>query len=246
VQCLRRLPTFDSMPDVSQPRDVSRPGPPHNPGVRELVANKRRFSSPTTRDDAKRGFRGWHEAGRLPHRDGPGLTQFLTFRLAGSFPREVRSEWEHLLDIEDDRERRIELEAYLDRGRGECYLRCPDIASLVETALTHFHEEHYHLLAWVIMSNHVHVLLKVGTVPMSEIVESWKKHTANKANRQLKRRGAFWSPGYFDTFMRDAAHECRTVRYIESNPTKAGLVIDPADWPWSSARFRDRYGGLTL
>src|SRR2546425_795648 len=60
-------------------------GLPHNPGVRDLVQGKRRFSSPPKREDAILGFRGWHERGYLPHRDEPGLTQFLTFRLADSF-----------------------------------------------------------------------------------------------------------------------------------------------------------------
>src|SRR5947209_3929124 len=53
-------------------------GPPHNPAVRELVANKRRWSSPPKREHAMLGFRGWHERGYLPHRDEPGLVQFVT------------------------------------------------------------------------------------------------------------------------------------------------------------------------
>jgi hypothetical protein len=46
--------------------------------------------------------------------------------------------------------------------------------------------------------------------------------------------------------MRDAEHEQKTVRYIENNPTKAKLVLDPKDRPWSSARFRDEFGVLRL
>jgi len=182
-------------------------------------------------------FRGWHQAGRLPHRDEPGLTQFVTFRLADSFPESLRSEWEHLWKIEDDCKRRTELEAYLDKGRGECHLRNSKIAVLVETALRLFHETRYELRAWVVMSNHVHTLFKVDAVPMSEIVESWKKHSAGKANRLLKRRGAFWAAGYFDTYMRDTEHERKSIRYIENNPTKAKLVLDPKEWPWSSFSF---------
>src|SRR5438094_523247 len=159
-----------------QPR---RSGPPHNPGVRELVEGKRRWSSTWKSKDAKSGFRGWNERGYLPHRDEPGLTQFVTFRLADSFPESLRSEWEHLWQIEDDRERRIELEDYLDKGRGACHLRRPEVAALVETALRLFDGVRYELRAWVLMSNHVHALFKVDAVPMTEILESWKKHTAN-------------------------------------------------------------------
>jgi putative transposase len=233
------------MPRVSQPPKPRRPGPPHNPGVRELVADKRRWSSPPKPEDSKQGFRGWNERGFLPHRDEPGLTQHVTIRLADSFPKSLCSEWEHLLTIEDNRQRRIELESYLDKGRGECHLRLPEIARIVEDAIRFFHGKRYDLQAWVVMPNHIHALFKVNATPMAEILESWKKHTGFKANRRLRRRGEFWQADYWDTFMRDGAHELETRKYIENNPVKAGLVADPKAWPWSSARFRDKFGELT-
>ena len=229
---------------MNPPLNPRPPRPPHNPGVRELVEGKRRWSSLLRSEDAKAGYRGWHERGYLPHRDEPGLIQFVTFRLVDSFPESLRSEWEHLWKIEDEHERRIELEAYLDRGRGDCYLRRPEIAALVETAILLVNGTRHELRAWVIMSNHVHALFRVDAVPMSEILESWKKHTANKANRSLKRRGAFWAADYFDTYMRDEKHEHKVAHYIENNPAKAKLVLDPKAWLWSSARFRDAYGRL--
>jgi len=194
----------------------------------------------------KQGFRGWNERGYLPHRDEPGLLQFVTFRLADSFPESLRSEWAHLWQIEDDRQRRAELEAYLDRGRGECHLRRLEIGELVEAAVRCFQGERYDLRAWVVMPNHVHVLFAVGARPMSDILESWKKYSAQKANRLLGRRGEFWQVDYWDTYMRDCEHELETRNYIERNPAKAGLVLDPKTWPWSSARFRDESGRLKL
>jgi REP element-mobilizing transposase RayT len=214
--------------------------------VRELVEGKRRWSASLKKEDARKGFRGWHERGYLPHRDEPGLTQFVTYRLADSFPESLRSEWEHLYKIEDDRRRRLELEAYLDKGRGECHLRRLDVAEIVENDLRQFSGEDYELLAWVLMPNHVHVLFKVGAISMADIVGAWKKNTGRLANQRLGRRGAFWAEGYFDVFMRDGEHESRTVRYIENNPPKAKLVLQPRDWLWSSARFRDEFGRLQL
>ena len=241
---------------VSQPSKPRHPGPPHNPGVRDLVEGKRRWSSPPKIEDAKRGFRGWHERGYLPHRDEPGLTQFVTFHLADSFPESLRSKWEHFAKIEDDCEQREVIEAYLDKGRGECHLRRPEIAKLVEDNFRQFWgccgsqtrapeaPARYELRAWVVMPNHVHVLFEVGAVSMAEIVGAWKKHTGRLANKLLGKQGAFWAEDYFDTYMRDAEHERRTIHYIENNPTKAKLVLDPKDWPWSSARYRDEYGVL--
>jgi REP element-mobilizing transposase RayT len=215
--------------------------------VRDLVEGKRVWDARATERDKKQGFRGWHERGYLPHRDSPGLTQFITYHLADSFPAARRSEWEALLKTEDERQRRVELEAYLDRGRGECWLRLPQIGELCEKAFRHFHPERYRLKAWCVMPNHVHVLVLVTMAPMSEFVQSWKGYTAHRCNRLLGRDGrSFWADGYWDTYVRDGDQEQRTVRYIENNPVKAGLVRDPMAWPWSSARFRDRHGVLTL
>jgi len=218
--------------------------PPRNPGVHRLIEGKRLWSAPPTQENLKQGFRGWHERGYLPHRDKPGLKQFVTFRLADSFPESLRSEWQHLFTIEDDRAKRAELESYLDKGRGECYLRRSDLAQLVESNLRQFTGDRYELVAWIVMPNHVHVLFKVGNASMSEIVGAWKKHTGRLANRLLERQGAFWAEDYFDTFMRDAEHERRTIHYIDANPVKAKLVLDPKRWKWSSARFRDEFGRL--
>ena len=220
--------------------------PPYNQCVRDLVQSKRAGSRPLPRDEIERGFLGWHENGYLPHRDEPGLIPFVSFRLADAFPAELRSEWEGLLKIEDDRKRRIELEAYLDQGRGECHLRRAAIAAMVESSLLFRHEVQYELRAWVIMPNHVHLLFLVRDVPMWQLVDAWKGYTAKAANKLLGRKGQFWQEGYWDTYMRDGEHEAKARRYIEHNPTQAKLVAAPRDWPWSSARFRDAYERLCV
>jgi REP element-mobilizing transposase RayT len=220
------------------------PRPPHNPGVGRLVANLGRYHTTQAREMGKAGFRGWHERGYVPHYDVPNATQFVTFRLADSLPREVEARIEA---ISDDRERRKTFEAELDRGHGACFFSRREIAGLVEAALRFFHEQRCELRAWCVMPNHIHVMFRVAEVPMSEIVGSWKSYTAREANRLLDRVGKpFWRPGYFDTCMRDADQETRTVRYVEQNPTKAKLVLDPKEWLWSSARLRDEHGRLSL
>src|SRR5688572_11520464 len=124
---------FDCL--ISGVESKRRPTPPYNPGVRTLVRGKREMFRPVSQKDLRRGFRGWHENGYLPHRDEPGLIQFVTFHLADSFPANLRSEWEALLQLEDDHERRRKIEAYLDKGLGECHLRDERIASLVDGAI---------------------------------------------------------------------------------------------------------------
>ena len=114
-------------------------------------------------------------------------------------PASRRSEWEVLLRIEDNRQRRTKLEAYLDRGLGECWLRQPRIAALVEGALRFFDGQRYQLRAWVVMPNHAHVLVEVWETPLAAVLHSWKGFTARAANKLLGRAGAFWQREYWDT-----------------------------------------------
>jgi REP element-mobilizing transposase RayT len=230
----------------SDPLPNRRPGPPHNPGVRNLVRNKRAWDAPANRAAERLGFRGWHERGYLPHRDSPRLVQFVTCNLVDAFPAALRSEWQAFLKLENERERRQELEDYLDRNHGECWLRRPEIAALVEGNWRYFHPLRYELRAWCVMPNHIHVLFRVAAMPMSRVMKQAKSFTANEANKLLQRDGAFWMEDYFDTCIRSAEHEKSVVHYIENNPVKARLVREARQWPWSSARFRDEHGQLLL
>lgn len=74
----------------------------------------------TLRRRIEKGFRGWHQRGYLPHFDAPGVTQFVTFQLHDSFPVTRRAEFEAILKEADDSVKRRKLEAWLDRGHGEC------------------------------------------------------------------------------------------------------------------------------
>jgi REP element-mobilizing transposase RayT len=188
--------------------------------------------------------RGWHGRGYLPHFDGgEGHPQAVTFRLADSMPEAVVAAWLEELKCrptaERDTELRKRMEVYLDAGHGACHLRNPRIGLLVESAFLFFDGLRYHLHAWVVMPNHVHLLFTpaVGR-SLSELVKAWKSFTSKEANRILGRGGQFWQADYFDRFIRDEEHFARATEYIENNPVKAGLCARPEDWPWSSARFR--------
>jgi hypothetical protein len=64
------------------------------------------------------------------------------------------------------------------------------------------------------------------------------------ANVLLNRSGKFWQEDYYDTLIRDEAHLKRAIRYTEQNPVKAFLAKAAREWPWSSARHRDKYEHL--
>jgi putative transposase len=145
--------------------------------------------------------KGWHSRGYLPHFDSPETVQFVTFRLADSLPRPVVE----ALRLGDDAAWLIERE--LDGGLGACWLGREDIATLVENALLHFDGQRYRLLAWCIMPNHVHAVVELFQgYGLGSILHSWKSFTANRANKIVRRTGAFWHDDYFDRYMRDEHH----------------------------------------
>jgi len=120
---------------------------------------------------------------------------------------------------------------------GLLYLRRPEIARLVAEAICYRDREggHYRLHAWVVMANHVHMLV-TPQVPVTTLMHSLKRFTAREANHMLGRTGqAFWQDESYDRLVRDGREFGRIVSYIEMNPVRAGLVSMPEEFRWSSA-----------
>jgi len=187
--------------------------------------------------------RGWYSRGYLPHFDGGEIAQFITYRLADSLPKSVLDTWREELTREAppnaDMVLRRRIEQYLDQGYGNCALKDERLATMVQSALLHYDNQRYKLAAWVVMPNHVHILLT--TQPghtLSDVLHTLKSYTAHEANRLRGVKGRFWQVESFDRFIRDHKHFTTVVAYIENNPVKAKLCDRPEDWPYSSAHFR--------
>jgi len=185
---------------------------------------------------------GWHDRGYLPHFDGGQISQFVTYRLAGSLPRSLlqqvrfRHETGQISDIEYHRE----IERILDKSLGPTYLKDSVIANIVEENLLKFDGVKYSLLHWVIMLNHVHLLFRpVEGISLASIMHSIKSYTANRANKLLGKTGPFWSIEYFDRYVRNYDHYLRTVAYIHANPEKAGLCETVSEWRFGCARHHE-------
>jgi REP element-mobilizing transposase RayT len=186
---------------------------------------------------------GWHSRGYLPHFDGRAMPQFITFHLADSIPLKVIQRWrEELKSLKYEQERIIlqrRIERYLDQGYGEAFLKVRNVAQMVQDALLRFDGSRYNLFSWVVMPNHVHSLMtRFEEFELSDILHSLKSFTSHEANRMLQRKGQFWIEDYFDRYIRNAEHFEKTVKYIENNPVRAGLCLEPGDWPYSSAWFK--------
>jgi putative transposase len=93
----------------------------------------------------------------------------------------------------------------------------------------------YELRAWVLMANHVHVLI-YPEVKLARITKSIKNFSARRANVILGRTGQpFWLDESYDHWVRGPEELEKIVLYIEENPVAAGLVGRVEDWRWSSA-----------
>ncbi|MDX9955304.1 MAG: hypothetical protein RBT75_14465 [Anaerolineae bacterium] len=155
----------------------------------------------------------------LPHWQPYGVPIFLTWRLADSLPAEVVAALveEHNLLKKDPRWsdsnqdwaliRQKQIFAKVDRllhhaADSPHWLAQPEVAQLVCDVLHEFDTVLYKLYAYVIMPNHVHVLLEPGfdealqtPVPFRLITQKLKGITARQANLLLERTGQpFWSP----------------------------------------------------
>jgi len=185
---------------------------------------------------------GIRQGAYLPHWTRDGGFYAVVFRLCDSLPAHVVAEWkaerERILNkptLSPADERRLyrlfseRVEKFLDAGQGSCWMRQPTIADVVAKALTHFDHDRYRLLAWCVMPNHVHVVVRPnGGHELQRILHSWKSFTASQANELLRRSGAFWQPEYYDHLIRDEDDLFHAVEYTLNNPVAAGL----RPWRW--------------
>jgi REP element-mobilizing transposase RayT len=191
--------------------------------------------------------------GNLPHWYQPGVTYFVTFRTDDSIPSAAAALWYrrrndwlwrhginpcepgwqkrlHALPASQQREyhdtfTREFLES-LDRGHGKCLLRQPQFARIVADSLLHFDGSRYHMGDFVVMPNHVHLLVcLLGDTDIETQCYSWKKFTANKINRALENSGRFWQEESFDHLVRSVEQFERIQRYIRENPCAASLRV---------------------
>jgi putative transposase len=168
---------------------------------------------------------------RLPHYHPDGTDLFVTWRLHGTVPMPARSERYgspgHAFVAHD---RALACDHEHD------FLRDEQIARLVAAAILEGHHRSlYELQAWVIMPNHVHLLM-LPRGALARITQWLKGSTARAANQALSRQGQpFWQQESYDHWVRTEKEFDRIVRYIEENPVAAGLVKSAEDWAWSSA-----------
>jgi REP element-mobilizing transposase RayT len=180
-----------------------------------------------------------YSRGYQPHFDLEHRSQFLTWRLGDALPVDVLRQLEAEFKDESKLTRRQSLsraiEQYADKGYGECHLADPRASRIMQEILFEHQSKLFDLHAWVVMPNHVHVLLTPNGCKLRTIANQLKGESARRINELLGRTGRLWQVDYHDRYIRSTEHFIGATHYAEWNPVKAGLISDPKLWHWSSA-----------
>ena len=196
----------------------------------------------------------------LPHYHLEGYPLLITFRLAGSLPVEVLTQLKAQREFElktlkknslaernkIEKKRFGYYDDWLDRCEfGPRWLQVDIIAQIVAKEIDDLNNHRYQLIAYSIMPNHVHMLIRScisepanhrgqsANYSVTETLRMLKGRTARFCNLELKRNGSFWQHESYDHVIRDEHELEQAIRYILNNPVKAGLVKAWNDWKFT-------------
>jgi len=112
----------------------------------------------------------------------------------------------------------------LDKCHGNCVLKDAANAKTVADSLLKFDGDRYWMTDFVVMPNHVHMLVSFANDDsMLKQCEEWKRFTGRTINQRLEQSGRFWQQDGFDHLVRSEVQFEYFRRYIADNPRKAGL-----------------------
>ncbi len=140
---------------------------------------------------------------------------------------------------------------------------CRELVEFIDQARTDYN---FNLWAWVIMPEHVHLLIRPTAHDYSttritssikapfarRLIAHWREHTPHKLQRLRttidgRPKYRFWQAGGgFDKNLYQIARIRKTIEYIEYNPVRRGFVTETTDWRWSSAQARAGYSSAVL
>jgi len=110
-------------------------------------------------------------------------------------------------------------------------LKSPEACNTLQRIIEETRQKYlFHILGYVFMSNHIHLLVtepdgkKLGTA-----IQVLKQRFSRTRTDEF-----VWEPRYHDFNVFTEAKRIEKLRYMHRNPVKAGIVERPEDWPWSS------------
>lgn len=172
--------------------------------------------------------------GTLPHWHQDGKIQYITFRLADSIPQQKLTILRELAADFKSRNpepwsaetvklyRRLisrSTEKMLDNGYGQCILRRPEIREIVEKTIMFKDGTDYRVISYVIMPNHVHLLLLLAPGRLTHaIMHSIKSYSSSQIKKLHPVTGSVWQRESYDHIVRNLDELEHCIAYIRANP----------------------------
>ncbi|WP_395006343.1 transposase [Undibacterium sp.] len=125
----------------------------------------------------------------------------------------------------------------IQRGnnRQVCFASEEDFAAYAHWLTEYAKKFQVDLHAWVLMTNHVHLLCTPRTNnAVSHLMQALGRQYVRYFNLSYKRTGTLWEGRFKSCLVQQDGYLLQLYRYIESNPVRAGMVLEPSDYVWSS------------
>jgi REP element-mobilizing transposase RayT len=163
----------------------------------------------------------------LPHIQIENMYNFITFRTFKS----VDEYLQRLNGLNlSTKEKQYKIDKYLDNSQnGACFYGI--VLERMKEILFEFDGVNYELVAFVIMPNHIHIII-LPKINLAIIMKNLKGKSGKTLNELLEMSGNFWAREYYDKVIRNEKHLLQTIEYILHNPIKAGLK-DAENRVWS-------------
>lgn len=119
--------------------------------------------------------------------------------------------------------------------RRATFLDAADRRFYLDTLRFAAHRFRVQIHAYVLMTNHVHLLATPGdAAALPKVMQALGRVYVRHFNRTYARSGTLWEARYRSTVIDTDTYLLACMRYIELNPVRAQLVDAPSDYPWSS------------
>ncbi len=137
----------------------------------------------------------------------------------------------------------------IQRGnnRSPCFYAQTDYQYYLEWLSEYLKEYECRLHAYVLMTNHVHLLLTPKTSQnLGQLMKRLGQRYVQYVNRTYRRSGTLWEGRFRSCLTQEERYVISCYRYIELNPVRAGMVEHPAEYRWSSYRANAQGEGTDM
>jgi putative transposase len=127
----------------------------------------------------------------------------------------------------------------IQRGnnRQNCFFTVSDYLVYLDMLRTASDRAGCNIHAYVLMTNHIHLLASpLHEEAAADMMKSLGERYVQYVNRNYSRMGTLWEGRYKSCLVQDEQYLLVCQKYIELNPVRAGMVIHPSLYKWSSYR----------